>query len=509
MARRTNQGLTLAALLLLTATACSDNSKPETNERGACLRQDGTLRAGFAAVDLSPEFIEGYVDENGNQEYDPGEETIDTNGNGEWEPLWIAGFGNGRAAQGIHDPVWARTMVLARDREAVSFTVVDSVGLLPRTINEIRRRVLETAGKCWDLDEGDIIVAATHTHEAPDTMGMWGEYFGVTGIVPRFQEQVMKGAADSVTAALDKMVPVAVRFAKADAPPDINADSRYPWVIDNDVYAAQFVDADGETVGSLVEFSMHPEVLWSRNDQITSDFPHFTRERMEEALGGISVFAVGMIGGLMTPKSDVHTFEQAATTGTRIADVALEALAEAESVDGCSLRVNKAMAALPMDNGAFRLLVQGQILDASEEELVYEPEQCSVSGCIMTPVVAVDLCDGVAQMATVPGELFPELGMGGFAQPLEWDDRDMHNAPAGTPLRESLKYPNAPLEKPIRSEIMTADYRFVFGLANAEFGYIVPKSQWDPTDYEESVSLGPDTAPLLAEILDELFTPFR
>ena len=70
---------------------------------------------------------------------------------------------------------------------------------------------------------------------------------------------------------------------------------------------------------------------------------------------------------------------------------------------------------------------------------------------------------------------------------------------------------------PIR-EMMTGRCKFIFGLANDEVGYIIPRSQWDVKDpytynredspYGEENSLGPETATILhsklKEILDEL-----
>jgi hypothetical protein len=61
---------------------------------------------------------------------------------------------------------------------------------------------------------------------------------------------------------------------------------------------------------------------------------------------------------------------------------------------------------------------------------------------------------------------------------------------------------------------MKGKYKFVFGLANDEIGYIVPKSQWDEkkpftykrdgAPYGEVNSLGPETAPALHQHLKEL-----
>lgn len=487
----------------LLAVGCG--SEKETSKKGACLHHDGRLRAGFAKVSITPENIEGYVDapeyedgvkvSDGNLQYDPGEKTLDTNKNGKWEPLWIAGFSNGRAAQGVHDPIWARTMALERDGELFVFTVLDLVGFLPNDIAKIRDQVRRSVGACYALRDENIVVASTHTHEAPDTMGIWGEAPFKTGIVPSYMEFIHAQAAASIESALERMQPVSAKFGYALAATDINDDSRFPKVIDDDINSAQFIGDDGKTVGTLVEYSMHPEVLWSDNPLITSDFPHYFRQRMEAKLGGISVFATGMVGGLMTPLSDIHTFEQAEWVGHSLADAALASLKKETSVKAkdCKLEFNSQKLYLPVANATFQIMIDNNILAASRDDLIFDGDAvCALKGCVVVDVVAANVC-GKAQFVTVPGELFPELGMGGYDRPHEY---------AGP-------FSDAPLETPLRTKLMSGKHRFVFGLANGEFGYIIPKSQWDLNEYEETVSLGPDTAPRLMNALEALLAPLR
>jgi hypothetical protein len=62
--------------------------------------------------------------------------------------------------------------------------------------------------------------------------------------------------------------------------------------------------------------------------------------------------------------------------------------------------------------------------------------------------------------------------------------------------------------------LMPGKYKFVFGLANDEIGYIIPKSQWDmkapytygrkDSPYGEENSLGPETASILHKNLQEI-----
>ena len=78
-------------------------------------RKPGVMRAGFAAVSITPEYMEPWNDTDNNARYEPekGDTYEDLNGNGKFDTRWIAGFGNKVAAQGVHDDLWARAMVLA------------------------------------------------------------------------------------------------------------------------------------------------------------------------------------------------------------------------------------------------------------------------------------------------------------------------------------------------------------------------------------------------------------
>jgi hypothetical protein len=91
----------------------------------------------------------------------------------------------------------------------------------------------------------------------------------------------------------------------------------------------------------------------------------------------------------------------------------------------------------------------------------------------------------IAEIATVPGEIYPELINGGITRYAGAD------------------FPDAPLEPTLRSH-MKSKYEFVFGLGNDELGYIIPKAEWDDQApwlqnkserwYGEINSAGPETA---------------
>ncbi|MFT3880153.1 MAG: hypothetical protein QM703_10895 [Gemmatales bacterium] len=104
---------------------------------------------------------------------------------------------------------------------------------------------------------------------------------------------------------------------------------------------------------------------------------------------------------------------------------------------------------------------------------------------------------GEVQVACIPGEIYPETVLGGTPNP----------AVAGA------DYPDAPIE-PVIYQVMKGKHKMLFGLANDEIGYIVPKRQWDvkapfcygrtKAQYGEVNSCGPETAPIICETFKNL-----
>ncbi len=55
---------------------------------------------------------------------------------------------------------------------------------------------------------------------------------------------------------------------------------------------------------------------------------------------------------------------------------------------------------------------------------------------------------------------------------------------------------------------MNGKYKVLVGLGNDEIGTIGPRDSWNPKGYEEFMSLGQETEPLLLEALGRLLKGF-
>jgi hypothetical protein len=51
---------------------------------------------------------------------------------------------------------------------------------------------------------------------------------------------------------------------------------------------------------------------------------------------------------------------------------------------------------------------------------------------------------------------------------------------------------------------MTGKYNVIIGLGNDELGYIIPFEDWNPAKYEESMSVGRETGPIVLGTLQAL-----
>jgi hypothetical protein len=161
--------------------------------------KDGKLYAGAAKIDVTPRdfethtniedparcpknrpwLFEGYFDAPLGQADplgDPNnpclEKFNDKNGNGYFDAVWMGGFDNSRAAQGIDEevPIMARILVLAQGNEHFAIVALDLVGFGPAQQEELRKILHTELG----IDRNRVLIHATHNHESPDTVGIWG-----------------------------------------------------------------------------------------------------------------------------------------------------------------------------------------------------------------------------------------------------------------------------------------------------------------------------------------------
>ncbi len=417
-------------------------------------------------------------------------------------PVWMAGFGNDRGAEGVHDPIEARAIVLGRDDTKIALVAVDLIGFFHEEVQAAREQLLTELPE-WE--GGTLVVAATHNHEGPDTMGLWGPSKLQSGVDLAYNDRVVTEIVASVREAWQRRRPARLRLGMAHAP-ELIVDSRPPQVIDDRVLALQAVDEQGGTIATVVSFGCHPEAMGSRNTELTADYPVFTRRFLEDRVGGTTLFFSGAIGGLMTqlglelidPETQQlapkRTFRFTQVYGEAVGERALQALDSGSWNRSDRLEARSRSVDLPLTNPFYKTgLTLGVIGGGRTASRLRKGEG---DGWSFTSEVGW-LGIGDAELLLVPGEIYPELVLGGVPDP----------APEGA------DHPDAAIEPPLLPRL-TSPFAFVIGLANDEIGYILPKRQWDVSSpftygqmkapYGEINSVGPDTAAALSAAYDDL-----
>ena len=497
------------------------------------------LLAGAAAVDITPPLCEDAAADASVPQFDPARECF------RW--IHLAGFspyvpfreGN-RLAERVHDPIWARTLAL-RDAEGETLVLVaaDLPGLGRKHTGPIRRRVAREHG----VPESHVILHSTHTHSAPDASGYWSTL--MTGHNRRYTTRLREQLYASIEQALDALRPAILTTAttshvacqdalsaalktvdqcrlpainnEIDDPSGaydrflIQRDLRDPVVGNTRIVAAELtVPETGETVATLVNWHNHPDTLGSGNRLLSSDYPHYLREFVERARGGVAVFVAGTVGNQMSglrgtpvplwdedgrrvvesapdgaerPILVTDGWEKIRSTGYEIAHATVTALDAARPLPNPDLAVATVSFDTPIDN-VIHLLGTWSVWHHDvepPERLRYRWPDCwGLLGCVRAEVALVEIGD--LSFLTAPGEIDPAYALG----------RPESIADYG-PDWGTWRFP----EMAGVDHLMPGRHHGFIGSAQDYLSYMVPPADntgwWNfdhPNHYEEWVTIG-------------------
>jgi hypothetical protein len=448
---------------------------------------------------------------NGNGVYDEDvDRYFDRNNNGRFDAVYMAGFQSPRPATGVHDELEAIAVVFDDGRTRIGMVSVDVIGLSHSFVEKVRSVYAKELG----LDF--LLVHATHNHQGPDTQGIWGRSRLRSGIGEGYLKFLRMQIGTALAQAVRRLEPAEISVAEITGRDRRigTADTRKPEVIDDGLRVALVTRAGGgDVLGTLLNFGNHPELLWDRNFELSADVAGWARRGLDAGLvydralykpglGGTALWLTGNIGGLITtpPRlgvEDPRTREVVATPshqkaraqGYQIAEAVLDARAAGgfEGVASPRISVLKRDIDVPVDN--FRLALSALLGVLNRDVDVRLGFQTA------SEVALVRI--GELWIACVPGELYPEIAVGGIENPPGAD------------------YRVAPVETPPLRSAMRGRVNMMVNLADDALGYIIPRSEWDEDapwlygstepSYGEVVSAGPDTARIVQRALLRVF----
>lgn len=304
-----------------------------------------------------------------------------------------------------------------------------------------------------------MLIAGVKWHKKfPDTIALWGPSPESSGIDERYVNFLTAKVSECIRRAISSMADAKLSLSAIEAS-GISKNVRKSNNLDNELLVAKLEKPNGSTIATLINFASHPEVLGDHNILISADFPGYACNSIEHEIGGCAIYLNGAIGGMVTPDASQEDFESTEIIGLKMAKKAIEAFDGAELQEEPRISLRRSRIRIPLVNDNFSELLSRGVLRRERFD-----------GHLWTEVTVARVAG--AQFATISGEAFPDLGL-------------------------EIK------------KMMRAKYKFVLGIAEDELGYIMQESDFKLKlyNYEQSISVGPKSWPILREAVSLLLQP--
>ena len=355
--------------------------------------------------------------------------------------------------------LFARALVLEKDKERVAIVSIDNLGW-PAVLGDRSRELIH------GIPPENILIGATHTHSAPDAYGFPDEN-GNAEADMAYLEWCVKQVADAVNEAADNLEPAVLKTAVGEAKGKIAYNYYAPRLYDPRCGVIQAIASGGPHAGkpivTLVNYAIHPEILGPDRGILSPDLCGPLYDRVEQKTGGMAIFMNSAQGGMVTADNrresgkEANDWAECIRIGELLADEALRIIDKAEVQRDPGLYCNSKIITFPVDSEIMRFILN------------HSPLGLKFPGNMITTRVNL-LNIGTAQAVTIPGEALPNIGF-------------------------YLKR-NMPTESP-----------FLFGLTNDAFGYIltpVDFNSFKRYDYISRTSLGEMTGEIYIREMLEL-----
>lgn len=254
------------------------------------------LRVGWAKVDLTPSFA-----------------------------CPLAGFGKRRGAHaiGVHDPLYARALILQSGGEKIALVSVDLVLITQALRDAVAQRLAP-------LQLTALLLSATHTHSGIG--GYWNNALAEVTAMGEYQERIFRFLRERIVQAVQeaeqKTRPARIGMGSV-AVAGLNRNRQQRGgPVDPELGVIRIDSATGQPLAALVNFSAHATVLGPQNLLLSADYPGVLTATLEERVP-IALFAAGASGNL-SPRSPrgKDRYERATTLGHTLAQHAQAVLTQ-------------------------------------------------------------------------------------------------------------------------------------------------------------------------------------
>lgn len=305
---------------------------------------------------------------------------------------------------GIHDPLFASAVAIQDDsKRTVVLVSVDVVGLSGSQIDRIQSTI-----KSQTPIAANVLISSTHTHQSPDTMGLWGELPIKSGRDNAYIAMVEAQVAKATLNAIENLETTEIQYVTGHL---ANNFSQLPDVAKkDDAFVTLIFKRDAMFIGSLTQWSAHPTVISEKNNTLSSDWVGAYREMMRSQFGGQHFYINGVIGATYAlpalPRPDVfpsgakdldclEEYEAATGVGYRLFEEVGKAIMLPKPFAQSKVEFKNHEFLMPIENSFFSWAAAQKII-----ERTFERENFT-----QTRIATLQI--GELLMGSVPGEIFP------------------------------------------------------------------------------------------------------
>ncbi|MBX9582272.1 MAG: hypothetical protein K2X87_18365 [Gemmataceae bacterium] len=395
----------------------------------------------------------------------------------------MAGYYSARGAEGTHDPLYAKALVLGKDGTRVALVALDLIGTTREMVDQTRALVEKGTG----IPGGHVMVSATHSHTGPvlATRTSREDAFGgrnqvaqdymkdlpgkIAGAVAK-ADAARKPARVSFATGREEDLAFNRRFHMTDGSVGWNPGKKNPKIVrpagptDPSVPVVSVEAADGKPIATYVNFAMHLDTVGGL--YYSADYPGVLAAALGAVKGDgmVTLFTAGTCGDLnhvnVASPDPQKGHGEAARIGTRLAAEVLRTYEKLTPAADGPLRVTTETVELALppvtdaDVAAAKTVVEAVEAGAKPAPAFLDQVQAfkavDVAARLGKPlaveVQVISLGDDLAWVS-LPGEVFVDLGL---------------KIKAGSPFRQTM----------------------IAELANGSIGYVPTRVAYSEGNYE-------------------------
>jgi neutral ceramidase len=227
-------------------------------------------------------------------------------------------------SEGIHDPLFARVLVLDDGVSRAALIGCDLLGMHPWITREVRRRAAADSSTSPDA----VMVASTHNHAGPAGLreGMFAR------LDEKLAQSLVAGICQAIHDASTSLTQVTVKVGQSTVD-TVPMNRRDPSGPSDSTLRVVLFESESGPLACLLSYACHATALNAANLQLSAEFPGVACRIVEQATGAMPVYLNGACGDV-NPAWIEQDFASVERAGQAVGGTAVRLIADLQGAGG-------------------------------------------------------------------------------------------------------------------------------------------------------------------------------